>query len=83
MRRLSLILFALLVSPAFGHDANGIAIDAKDQIFVVDAEDGQVWSIDAEGRSRVHLVGITDAKSCRHTHHLAFDETGTLWLPSG
>jgi len=84
MRATLLILLALLAaSPAAAHDWNGIAVDAKDQIYVVDAEDGQVWRIDSQGKVTVHVKGEESLKTCRHTHHLAIDKDGVLWLPSG
>ena len=60
-----------------------VAIDAKGNLYVVDAEDGQVWRIGPDGKTAVHVKGATDAETCRHTHHLAIGDDGTLWLPSG
>ena len=84
MRTTLLVFLALLAaSPAAAHDWNGIAVDKKDRIYVVDAEDGQVWRIDPQGKIAVHLAGEESRKTCRHTHHLAIDKDSVLWLPSG
>ncbi len=84
MRHLPLILAVILwTGTARAHDWNGIAVDARDNVFVVDAEDGQVWRIDPKGKVAVHLPGARIDEPCAHTHHLAIDEEGALWLPSG
>jgi hypothetical protein len=84
MRRLVPLLAVLAIAPpASAHDWPGIAADARDHLYVVDAEDGQVWSIDPKGAVKVHVPGEEDGKRCRHTHHLALDAAGVLWMPSG
>ncbi len=84
MRQILLVLAIVLgAATTWAHDWNGIAIDARDHVFVVDAEDAQVWRIDPKGKVSVHLAGAKDDEPCPHTHHLAMDEAGVLWLPSG
>jgi len=80
---LATLLVALATTPVLAHDWNGIAIAADDVLFVVDAEDGQVWRVDAKGKVSVHHKGVEDRKTCPHTHHVVLDGDGTLWLPSG
>ena len=80
---LAALFLAFAAGAALAHDWNGIAIGADDALFVVDAEDGQVWRVDAKGKVTVHHEGVEDRKTCPHTHHVVLDGEGNLWLPSG
>jgi hypothetical protein len=77
------LLSLLWVSPAAAHDWNGIAIDKAGCLYVVDAEDGQVWKVSPAGKVEVYRKGAAGAEECDHAHHLAIDETGALYIPSG
>ncbi|MHC4480093.1 MAG: hypothetical protein ACYS1C_03875 [Planctomycetota bacterium] len=64
------------------HDWNGIAGAGDGSLFVVDAEDGQIWMISPNGQVSVFFTGKV-AKCCIHPHHLALDTHGQLWLAGG
>ncbi len=79
----SFIVVLFLTAPAWAHDWNGLAIDGQNRAYVVDAEYGTIWRVDDKGKVSVLVAGNVDSKTCRHSHHLAFDREGTLWIPSG
>ena len=76
------LLSVLLVGAAPAHDWNGIAIDSSGRLYVVDAEDGQLWRVSPDGKSTVFVPG-SRGRELKHPHHLAPDATNTLWLASG
>ena len=77
------LVLLLSFGAASAHDWNGIDIDGEGRLYVVDAEDGQVWRIDAAGTVAVHRKGIDERATCPHTHHVVVDAAGNVWLPSG
>ncbi|MEM7232208.1 MAG: hypothetical protein AAF517_08545 [Planctomycetota bacterium] len=83
LRRIIVALAIALPATVLAHDWNGLTIDAKGSLFSIDAEDGQAWRIDPDGKVAVFLPGTKDPKRCRHPHHLVLDTTGRFWIPSG
>lgn len=81
MRRLA-VLLPLLAAPALGHDWNGMARAPDGSLYVVDAEDGQIWRVSPRGEVSVFVKG-EDARACNHPHHLEMDHRGLLWLAGG
>jgi len=67
---------------AFAHDWNGIAIDPRGSIYVVDADSSRIWKVSPDGKVKVH-VDVPAASALHHPHHLSIDGEGTLWLGSG
>lgn len=76
-----IIVLYTAASPAV-HDWNGLCLDKKGNVYVIDAEDGQIWRISKDGTVRVFLSG-KKARQLHHPHHLAIDAKGSLWLASG
>lgn len=86
MRRTALFVLALTIAPIAplaAHDWNGLAIDARGNLYVVDAEDGQIWKITPAGTVSVFVKGTPRGQTCHHPHHLAMDPEGLLWFASG
>jgi hypothetical protein len=79
-RRLVPVL--LLALAAAAHDWNGMARAGNGALYVIDAEDGQIWKVSAKGAVSVFVAG-EKAKRCNHPHHLALDRKGALWLAGG
>ena len=79
----SWFLLLIFVSGAWAHDWNGITIDKAGNLYVVDAEDGQVWKVSPAGKDEVYRKGAAPGKGCDHAHHLAIDADGLLYIPSG
>ncbi|MHC5012197.1 MAG: hypothetical protein ACYTG6_14850 [Planctomycetota bacterium] len=75
-------LVLLFAVPALAHDWNGIALDASGHVYVIDAEDAQIWKIGPAGEVSVFFPGSEGEPLC-HPHHLAMDADGVLWLASG
>jgi hypothetical protein len=60
-----------------------MAIDKAGNIFVVDADDGQVWKVSPAGKVEAYRKGATRGETCDHAHHLAIDAHDLLYIPSG
>ena len=86
MRRaliLTACLLATLGSPLPAHDWNGLAIDPRGNLYLVDAEDGQIWKITKTGKVQIFVKGTPRGQVCHHPHHLSLDAHGVLWFASG
>lgn len=79
---LPILLASASAGRALAHDWNGIARDEAGNVFVVDAEDGHVWSVARDGRVRDFVSGEAGI-ALGHPHHLAIDPQQGLWLGSG
>jgi hypothetical protein len=78
----SSLFLSLLGATLRAHDWNGLALDRSGNAYSIDAEDGYIWKIAPDGKVSTFLP--TDrGKDLGHPHHLAIDDSGTLWLASG
>jgi hypothetical protein len=49
---------------ALAHDWNGIAMDRAGNLYVVDAEDGQIWKVSPAGKAEVYRKGAARGQEC-------------------
>ncbi len=84
MQRLTMVLLVtlLVVPAAWAHDWNDIAINRAGDIFVVDADYGEIWKIAPNGKVET-FVSKQTGEGCNHPHHLSMDAHDTLWFGSG
>lgn len=80
---LSIGIVSALPVVAFSHDWNGIAIDGKGNLFVIDGETCEISKIAPDGRVSRLLAEAEDRKKLNHGHHIVLDKDGNLIIPSG
>jgi sugar lactone lactonase YvrE len=79
---IAIAFVATLAPAARAHDWNGFVADRAGNLFAVDAEDGFIWKITADGKVKT-FVDAERGKELNHPHHLEIDGDDHLWLAGG